>query len=396
MTSTKASATIAFLLSSLCAAEVHAHPGSGIVVDREGQVYFVVPGQHYIMKIDRDGRLTTFVSDPRLSLPHHLVIDRDGNIYTCSDDDGIVWKISPDGQMTEHFDSRELRDAGLGNVGQWGDPFTIDSAGNIYFTSEPRGRTQIYRIDLAGDGSLLAGSDEGYADGTGGDARFGNLHFASMSLGSDGILYVTDRTRIRAVAPDGTVSTLAFAGDVNMEFAAGIAFGPESAIYVVDYRGSRLIHVTSDGVATPTPTPLAGRGKLFAPAGVAIGPDGDIYVLDAEAFGVRVVKVSSEGRVTHLAAIDVQWQQIVMIFVLMLALPLLLVLWLRQRKSTGRVDAILRVALVGIIVVLTWIAGGALPPSFYLRHVGLLRHVVLMLYAVTAVRYVQQATKQIT
>ena len=140
--------------------------------------------------------------------------------------------------------------------------------------------------------------------------------------------------------------------------------------------------IAPDGRA-PT---VAGPARVFAPVGVALGPDGNIYILDADIFGTRVLKVSAGGNVTTLAAFGGSAIQIALISVLTLGLPLLLVIWLWQRAPRGVANTIVWSTLVGLIVVMLWFAGGAMPPSHLLRHVRLLRHFVLILFIATAVR----------
>ena len=96
------------LLMLAVVAPLSAHPGSGLVVDRLGRVYFVLPGDNRIMRIDGAGNLTTLVSDPRLRLPHHLVLDADGNPFAASDHDGPLWTLPPAGGLTDFVPSPAL------------------------------------------------------------------------------------------------------------------------------------------------------------------------------------------------------------------------------------------------------------------------------------------------
>ena len=373
----------AAILSTLLVSVARAHPGSGLVVDREGRLYFVVIGQNYIMRVDTRGDLTTFVSDPRLRLPHHLVVDQDGNIYTASDHDGIVWKIAPDGTMMEYFSSRALWRERIAIVGQGGDPFTLDEAGNLYCIAySPRpDQSRILRITPEGVASTIAGSGTGYADGVGQEAKFADLHFASMAWGPAGLLYVTDRTRVRTITPDGIVSTWAIRGGVELEYAMGITVDSVGNVYVADYAGHRVTKTTPGGETTT----VLGRRRLFGPTGVAIGPAGETYVLDSEPFGTRVWKIGADGQVMLLASVRRNTAQLVLGAVVLLVFPLLLVLWLWQRKSRGGINAVVWSTIVGVLVVLTWLGAGALP-SYSLRYVLPLRHVILIAFIATAVR----------
>ena len=305
------SVTIAFI--ALCiffAGKAWPHPGAGIVVDRYGQVYFVLSGAPHdrIMKIDAQGKVAPFIIDKRLRAPHHLVIDADGNLYTVSDNDGIVWKITPAGKMKRFFSS--VKGNGIGGIGTWGDPFTIDRAGNIYYIDYP-GRNQILKITSEGEVTTLAGSKQGFADGKGNEAKFGDLHGASMTWSPDSMLYVTDGSRIRKVTRDGTVLTLAIHQGPRLGGGVGIAIDANRNVYVADYGFERLLKLTPEGEATT----LAGsveRGtakkaiinaNLEWPTGVAIGPEGDIYVMDHPTGTTRVWKISPDGNFKILASV---------------------------------------------------------------------------------------------
>ena len=61
------------VLSVLLGSSAFAHPGSGIVVDKEGQVFFTDTGQG-VWKIDGHGKLTHLPA----SLFHWMAIDEAG------------------------------------------------------------------------------------------------------------------------------------------------------------------------------------------------------------------------------------------------------------------------------------------------------------------------------
>src|SRR4029077_7377825 len=114
--------------------------------------------------------------------------------------------------------------------------------------------------------ATLAGSTAGggYNDGTTATARFSGPRY--LALRNDGTLFVADTRNhvIRAIAPDGRVSTI-----------AGLA----------GVRGRR------DGT---------GRAARFTPpSGIAIDAGGALYVSDAGNNTIR--KISAAGDVTTLA-----------------------------------------------------------------------------------------------
>jgi DNA-binding beta-propeller fold protein YncE len=292
----KLTMTIQVLLSLFCAAQIEAHPGSGIVVDSAGQVYFVLYGPHNrIMKIDTKGLIMPFIIDKRLRGLHHLVIDSDDNLYTASDHDGKVWQIAPNAEMTQFYSPKGWKSRV--NVGIGGDPFTLDAKGNIYCIGE-KNRNQIFKITPKGEITPLTSLN----DGKGNAAKFGDLHGASMVWGPDEVLYVTDERHIRKVAQNGIVSTLTDnrGKAVEFELATGIAFDSQGNIYVADHAAERILKITPDGIVT---TVAGSDVGFFRPTGVAIGLAGHIYVLDFPPGATRVWKIMPEGGVSIIAEV---------------------------------------------------------------------------------------------
>jgi len=129
------------------------------------------------------------------------------------------------------------------------------------------GNNRLRVISPEGRVRTLAGGDEGYADGPGEDARFSGPN--GITLGPDGALYVADagNARIRRVTPDGRTSTLAGDGlrglrdgpAATAEFAypTGLAFDPGGRLYVVDRWAHCVRAVAPDGVVTT----VAGNGE---------------------------------------------------------------------------------------------------------------------------------------
>ncbi len=165
--------------------------------------------------------------------------------------------------------------------------------------------------------TTLAGSGApGYKDATGNAAQFSNPD--GLALNSAGILYVADQanSRIRTVAPDGTVGT--FAGTstagfldgpiatAKFNYPSGLAFDSSGNLYVADGRNNRIRKITPDG----TVSTLAGSGaagyrdgtgtaaQFSGPSDVAVGPSGMVYVADGLN---RVRQITPAGVVTTLA-----------------------------------------------------------------------------------------------
>jgi DNA-binding beta-propeller fold protein YncE len=288
-----------------------AHPGAGIIVDSKGQVYFVHGIRHRIWRIDAVGKLTTFAQGEDgklLSVPHHLVIDKDDNLYSVGDRDNRVVRISPAGKIEAIYLKANERGH---TVGSGGDPFTRDAAGDIYSVNYDVPRfSRVNKIDADGKLTLLAGGGWGFADGRGDRAKFGALHGSAFAWASDGRLLMTDNgTSVRSIAADGTVKTIAGAGEpgfadgpaaqARFRGAVGLTVDARGTILVADGGNRRIRAIAAEGAVST----IAGSGKsggadgpalqaTFAdPSGVAVTRDGTIYVLDFVGDNPRVRKI---------------------------------------------------------------------------------------------------------
>src|SRR5918992_5874205 len=112
-----------------CTEKVWAHEGWGIVVDRQGQIYFSDIPTNTIWRITREGRLEAFLSNKH---SHALVLSEDGSIYGTQEHHaaaiGNVWRIAPDGSFSNVFTPAGDFPLNLHS-------FIIDRDGNIYSTN---------------------------------------------------------------------------------------------------------------------------------------------------------------------------------------------------------------------------------------------------------------------
>jgi streptogramin lyase len=127
---------------------------------------------------------------------------------------------------------------GTGQSAQFRIPYgvAVDGAGNVYVADYANSR--IRKISPGGLVSTLAGSTEGYADGTGAAAMFNRP--SGVAVDGAGNVYVADLLNysIRKISPGGQVSTLAGNGT-----SSGWADG-NGAIW---YLSSNCIAVDSAG-----------------------------------------------------------------------------------------------------------------------------------------------------
>lgn len=196
----------------------------------------------------------------------------------------------------------------------------LDAAGDIFVADFLNNR--IRKIGPTGNVTTLAGNGkQGFADGTGG--AFGTAEFfepLSVAVDSHGYVYVADcmNNRVRKIAPDGTVTTLAGNGTQGHVDGSGgpngtaeltcptaVAVDASGNVFDVDWNSVRKIDPAGN-VTTIAGSPKAGYAdgpgavaEFNNLSGIAIDASGNIYVGDGE--NERIRKIDPQGNVTTLA-----------------------------------------------------------------------------------------------
>ena len=172
--------------------------------------------------------------------------------------------------------------------------------------------------------STVAGNGAAGYSGDGGPATDAKLNGPlGVALDASGNIYVADYTnnRIRKIAPDGTITTIAGNGKAGYSGDGGPATSAElntpdrvtvdgqGNVYIADSNNNRVRKVTSAGIITT----VAGNGKagyggdggaatsaeLNFPDGTAFDAAGNLYISDANNNRVRVV--APDGTITTAA-----------------------------------------------------------------------------------------------
>lgn len=199
-----------------------------------------------------------------------------------------------------------------------------DGAGGFYATNSGRGNQggfvhEVVHLDAENKRRSVAGSTVGFKDGAGAEAKFSNI--TALAVGPDGSIFAADGTpaagsRIRRIASDGRVSTLA--GGANVGFADGVgeaakfhcvsdlAVSRDGNVFVADPANARVRKITPDGKVTTVwlGEKIENENRSRQPTGIALGPNGNLHILEGTPSAVWVRKINGSGETETLLQLD--------------------------------------------------------------------------------------------
>jgi sugar lactone lactonase YvrE len=174
----------------------------------------------------------------------------------------------------------------------------VDSAGNVFVAD-----TNDHRIrKVAPDGTVSTVAGDGFPGfgGDGGPASAARLNTPyGVALDGAGNLFIADlgNNRVRKVSPDGTISTVP--GTENLVAPRNVALDRAGTLYISEFGGHRVWRLRPDGVVESVVgngTPgfagdggIASAAKLSYPAGLAFDTTGALYIADSSNHRVRKV-----------------------------------------------------------------------------------------------------------
>lgn len=193
---------------------------AGVAADASGNVYVADIGNNKIRKITPAGDVTTLAgsskgfadgsgSNAKFHFPPGVAIDGSGNVYVADVENHKIRKITPNGEVSTLAGSNPGFEDAVGTNAQFNNPtgVAVDAQNNVFVADVFNHK--IRKINQGGEVSTIAGSTQGFADGTGANAQFNNP--TGVAVDVEGNIYVADRDnhKIRKITPTGQVSTLA-------------------------------------------------------------------------------------------------------------------------------------------------------------------------------------------
>ncbi|MGE5186079.1 MAG: DUF4215 domain-containing protein [Acidobacteriota bacterium] len=198
----------------------------------------------------------------------------------------------------------------------------VDGSGRIFIADSKNNR--VLRVELDGSVTTIAGTGTAGFSGDGGPATSAELELpAGVAVDGLGRVFVADsgNARIRVIAIDGTISTLAgtgvvaFGGDGGPAILAQLA-NPQAVavdglgrVFVADTDNNRIRRIDIDGTITTITgdgtANYAGDGldatlaEVDNPYGVAVDELGRVVIADT--FDHRIRRVESDGTIDTIA-----------------------------------------------------------------------------------------------
>jgi sugar lactone lactonase YvrE len=242
--------------------------------------------------------------------PFGVAVAKDGTIYVSdAGESNRIRKITPAGVVTTFAGSNEGFADGTGSAVSFNTPsgLALDSSGNLYVADTANNR--IRKVTPTGEVTTIAGEGSaGYLDGPAAQARFNGP--VGVAVDTHGNVFVADtyNDRIRVISPDGNVSTVAGAGtpgyadgDRNtslFDTPCGLIVANDGTIIVADTGNDNLRKITPDGNVSTWSVNLNNEG-LSSPVGLALTYDNYLYITELDRS--RVLQIAPDGN-AHVIA----------------------------------------------------------------------------------------------
>jgi uncharacterized protein (TIGR03437 family) len=278
----------------------------GVWVDGSGNLYIADTTNNLIRMVTAaKGIISTVAGTPgatgylgdglgalsaELSKPSSVVFDSSGNMYIADSGNNVIRKVTASTAANPNVISTYagVYNSGMGGYtgdnGQAGraelsDPvaLALDAAGNLYIADS---NNDVIRKVTATSGIIttIAGNGTQGFSGDGGRAVLAQLsHPKGVAVDSAGNVYISDtfNSRIRVVAPNGTISTVVgtgvpgYSGDggpataAQLDFPANLSFDTAGNLYIAD-NNNNVIRQYAPPSAASGSLPVINSGGVIS------------------------------------------------------------------------------------------------------------------------------------
>ncbi len=256
-----------------------------------------------------------------------LIADSGNNRIRKVAPDGAITTIAGGAETSLPDDPDTLRaSGGPATAAKLDNPSALAVAADGSIVIADSGHNALRLVARDGTISTIAGNGQAGFSGDGGPATAATLNDPQgVAVYPDGTILVADllNNRVRQIARNGVITTVAgtgqpgFSGDggpataATLSSAVGVAIPPDGTIVIADLGADeqRVRKVARDG----TITTIAGNGQagfsgdggpataasLSSPSGVAAATDGSVFIADSK--NNRVRKIATDGTITTIA-----------------------------------------------------------------------------------------------
>ncbi|MGW1991990.1 NHL domain-containing protein [Embleya sp. NPDC001921] len=244
------------------ATDAEFHGPWSLAVDRTGNVYIGDAWNHRVRRVGPDGLITTVVgtgkpgSDgdggkataARILTPTHLAMDGQGNLYIVErvlgatparsrirkvDTQGVITTVAGDGSDKPAPDGCRATETGFNGISG----LACDKAGDLYVSESREHRVRKIHNGIV---TTVAGTGTAGFQGDGGKATAARFNKpAALAFDPLGNLYISDTEnyRVRKVAPDQTITTIAGNGSKGSDSEPSGDGGPAVSARLGDVTG---------------------------------------------------------------------------------------------------------------------------------------------------------------
>jgi uncharacterized protein (TIGR03437 family) len=258
----------------------------------------------------------------QLNGPAAVAVDSNGNLYISDSGNNVIRRVTPGQAISTIAGGGTNVCPGSGSAAGVGllDPagLAVDSQGDLYIADSGHGC--VLEITPAGQVSTIAGGSASVSDVFLSDQTTANsttLYLPEgVAVDSSGNVYIADTGNacIRKVKPDGTIAVVAGNGIFGYSGDGGAATGAQLSapwsvayasgnLYIADTVNQRVREVATDG----TITTIAGNGvpgysgdggaaksaQLNTPWSVAVDSNGNVYISDWGNQAIRELKAET-------------------------------------------------------------------------------------------------------
>jgi uncharacterized protein (TIGR03437 family) len=291
----------------------------GVALDAAGDALIADTNNHRIRQVAADGRIRTLVgtgvagvgpegmppAQTPLRGPHGVCTGRAGTLFVVDTANHRVLQAAPQALVVTAAGNGAPGDAGDGGharLAQLNQPSAcaLDSAGNLFIADTFSHR--IRKVDPSGTISTVAGTGSSGFSGDEGPATAGRISAPrGVAVDDNGNIFIADtgNNRIRRVAPDGLIHTIAgqdaagFSGDggpaasAQINAPGGLLLDGAGDLYFADSGNNRIRRLVPAAAPPTEPVVLPPALSAVSAASLRQGPvaPGELIVISGAGLG---------------------------------------------------------------------------------------------------------------